>query len=274
MPLNPKVSIIGGGLSAIYAFWGCLDAGYDPDEVQVLYKDRGMSAGAVFMYEAPIEWPMTQVTSILLGTCDQYSINQWGEVRTTSVNKRFNEGKRTYITEYMIVPDDIMVTLWGMIPNKADCPILMQEDFDRLQANRTAVICCFSDGLAKKQRQEAGQLFTFPVHINKTSCNDAIVLYNGLSSVPWVRQTTMSGKIYTEYDKDAKDSDIMYYEHARGNHGGVITRVPDFLPTTPPISREERTQGNLLRVGRYAAYQAGYLSFVVRDEVADFLEHL
>lgn len=274
MPDMPAITIIGGGLSAIYAFWGCIDAGYKPKDVQVLHNNMSIPAGAVFMYETPIPWPSTKVTSILLGTCDQYSINQWGMICETSVNKRFKNGEREYIVEYMVIPDEILPTLWGMIPNKADCGILLNEDIERIKKTRLAVICCFANQEEKKKRQEQGFLTQFPVHSNTSVHSECTVLYNGLESVPWIRQTLMPNKIYTEYATGTDHTQIMRYEHGRGNTGGIIRMLPDILPDCPTSTFEERREGNLLRIGRYAAFKPGYLSHQTRGEVMDFLDKL
>lgn len=268
---NPQITIVGGGLSAIYAYWGCLDAGYTVHDIQVLRKDTGVAGGAIFMYETPIPWPSTKVTSILFGTCDQYAINQWGIICETSVNKRFANGKRDEIMEYMVIPDEILPTLWGMIPHLAECPTLQQEDFDRLKRNRKAVICCFANQEEKKKRQKEGFLTFFPVYNNYAFHSECSVIYNGLPYIPWIRQTMFPNKIFVEYASGTNHNQIMNYEHNRGNKDGLIRMLPDILPDCPPLTVEERTEDNLFRVGRYAAFQPGYLSYQVRDEVSKFL---
>jgi len=274
MLLEPKVSIIGGGLSAIYAYWGAIDAGYKPTEIQVLHNDISKPVGAVFMYESPIPWPNKKVASVLLGSCDIYSINQWGDIHTTSAHKRFSNGDKTKVVERLYLPDEMMTTLWGLIPRKAECPLLNDADFHNLKKKRDAVICTFGNADKRSEYKEKGFLETFPIHSNRSENHDYVIIYNGTAHVPWIRQTVTPGWIHTEYAAGTNTEHILYYEAERGNRNGKLTMAPDFHPDTPPLVWEERIEGNLFRVGRFSSYISGYLSHMARAETRRFLANL
>lgn len=271
---EPKVSIIGGGLSAIYAYWGALDAGYSPLEVQVLHNNLTKPVGAVFMYQSPINWPTKRVTSTLIGTCDNYAINQWGRIVQTSAHKRFHDGRKPTVSERLYFPDEMMITLWGMIPRKAECPLLDSSDFAKLKKKRDAVICTFANADKRSEYQQRGFFEVFPVYSNRTDNTDFVILYNGTTVIPWVRQTVTPNWIHTEYAAGTDRERILRYEAERGNRNGTITMAPDFHPETPPLVWEDRIEGNLFRVGRFASYIPGYLSHQARAETRRFLSNL
>jgi len=271
---EPKVTIIGGGLSAIYSFWGCIDAGYQPSEIQVLHNDISKPAGAVFMYYSPINWPPKYVTSLLLGTCDQYAMNQWGEVRQTSANHRFRNDEIDLVIEELFFPDEMMITLWGMIPRKAECPMLTEADLTAFKKKRDAVICTYANEDQRQERRSKGHLTTFPIHSNRSDNHDFVVLYNGMSTIPWVRQTVTPGWIHTEYAKGTDQEQILRYEFERGNRNGKFSFAPDMHPDCPPVDWDDRREGNLFRVGRFASYTPGYLSHQARGDTAKFLAEL
>jgi len=271
---EPKVTIVGGGLSAIYAFWGCIDAGYKPHQVQVLHNTISTPAGAVFMYSTPIPWPHKKVTSVLLGTCDGYSENQWDDIRPTSAHKRFRDGAINSVTEKLYLPEELLITLWGMIPRKAEVPMMNDSDFHSLKKKRDAVICTFSNPQQMQDRRTQGFLSSFPVYSNRSDNQDYGVLYNGLKSVPWVRQTVTPGWIHTEYAHLTSQEAILRYEHDRGNRNGKFTMAPDLHPDCPPVDWADRREGNLFRVGRFACYIPGYLSHQARGDTAKFLAKL
>jgi len=269
---EPKVSIIGGGLSAIYAYWGAIDAGYKPLEIQVLHNAFAPTVGAVFMYESPIPWPTKRVTSILLGSSDVYAINQWSDIRVTSAHKRFV--KTNIVEEPLYLPEEMLTTLWGIIPRKAECPLFDNDDFKRLKKKRDAVICTFANSDKRQEYKEKGFLKIFPVHSNRSDNHDYVIIYNGTAHVPWVRQTVTPGWIHTEYATGTNTEHILHYEAERGNKNGKLTMAPDFHPDTPPLVWEERIEDNLFRVGRFASYIPGYLSHMARLETQKFLEEL
>ena len=269
-----KVSIIGGGLSALQSYWGCLDAGYSYEEVEILYTAKENPVGAIFMYEAPISWVPTPVTSILLGTCEGYAINQWGHIRPTSVNQRFKEGNQPIIVEQLYIFDEMRSTLWGMIPKKYHIAPMDADKLEKLKQERDAVIATFASQDSKEIYRDLGFLVNLPVHVNAFTSSKHMVFYNGLKSVPWVRQTILSNRIYTEYAIHTPPSDIMRYETDRDNKGGEVTYSMDLHPDCQALSWEKRIEGNLLRVGRFACFMPGYLSHTARRETKRFLEEL
>jgi len=274
MQPDPKVTIIGGGLSAIYAYWGAIDAGYDPYQIQVLHNDISKPVGAVFMYESPIPWPQKKVASVLIGTCDEYSINQWGDVHPTSAHKRFRDGEKTKVVERLYFPDEMLTTLWGLIPRKAECPMMNDADLASLKSKRDGVICTFGNANKRAEYKERGFLELFPIYSNRSDNHDFVVIYNGTPHVPWVRQTVTPGWIHNEYASGADKDRILRYEAERGNRNGKLTMAPDFHPDTPPLVWEERIEDNLFRVGRFSSYIPGYLSHQARAETRRFLSNL
>lgn len=267
--------IIGGGLSAIYSFWGAIDAGYDPTEIQIVTPDKYINPGAVFMYKSPIPWSPVAVNSILLGSAEGYAEKQWGDPDIeTSVNTRF-KGVKDYVTEYLYDPEDLSVTLWGLIPWLVKIDDLLPPQYiDHLSSELDAVICTFSDRETRVKYIDEGTLATFPVYSTKCPGNTYNVIYNGLKYVPWIRQTIMNGKMYVEYPRGTNPQDISNYELYRDNGGGMITNVPDLSPNSKILSSLDRQQGNILRVGRFSSFNPKYLSHHAQEEVYLFLRSL
>jgi hypothetical protein len=201
-------------------------------------------------------------------------MNQWGKIVQTSAHRRFRNGEDTSVVEYLHLPEEMLTTLWGMIPFKSECPMLTAADFERLKKTRDAVICTFANPEKRAEYKEKGFLTSFPIYSNRSDNQDYVVIYNGLSHVPWVRQTVTPGWIHTEYASKDSKNDILRYEVGRGNQNGTITTAPDFVQDTPPLEWEERIEGNLFRVGRMATYIPGYLSSLARSETKKFLEEL
>lgn len=271
---EPKISIIGGGLSAIYSYFGCLDAGYTQQDIEVIYSSRANPIGAVFMYETPFPWPTTNVVSLLMGTPDQYSLNQWGQVKKTSAHKRFMQSPA--VVEQLFVYEEMKTTLWGMIPIKMESPMLSTEFIADLKKRRKAVIATFANPQRKKEYTDNNYMIPLPVYINKINTDKHIVIYNGLTDVPWVRQTISMGMIYTEYPSYYANNPtvIMAHEASRDNKNGQFNVISDLHPNCPDLEWSERIEDNLFRVGRFAAFMPGYLSHQARQETARFLNYI
>jgi len=270
---EPDITIIGGGLSAIYAYFGCLDAGYNADQIEVLASKMALPIGAIFMYESPIPWVATPITSILLGTADVYSVNQWTKVVKTSAHNRFGNSQKT-VTDYLYMYEEMATTLWGMMPSLRESKPLSPTDIEELKHERKAVICTFANPTTKQGYADKGYLINFPIYINKVETDKHIVVYNGLNTIPWVRQTMVPGHQYTEYPNHVFSIAVATYENNRGNGDGQIHFAPDLMPNTPPLTWDERIENNLLRVGRLAAFETGYLSHKARRETSRFLQEL
>jgi hypothetical protein len=268
---DPVITIIGGGLSALYSYWGALDAGYTAQEIEVLYTSRNAPVGAVFMYESPIPWQYTNVTSILFGTCDGYSINQWGHVRKTSAHTRFRNGDFPVITDQLYMLEEMLVTLWGMILRKREIDFITEEQINSIKPTRKAIICTFPNKDLKQKYKERKLLDYIPIYSNSIVSDKHIVIYNGDILIPWVRQTIVPGSIFTEYPFMTSSENIIAYETMRGNKGGKLSLIQDLMPDSPPLSWEERIEDNLLRVGRLSCFTSGYLSNQARREVTKFL---
>lgn len=266
--MEPEITIIGGGLSAIYAYWGCLDAGFDPEEIEVLASKMALPIGAIFLYESPIPWKSTPITSILLGTADLYSINQWTKIVKTSAHARFEREK--IVQDNLYLYEEMCTVLWGLIPGLHSSRPLSPVDLEELKQERRAVICTFPNPTYKAGYAEKGYLINFPIFIGETQTDKHIVVYNGLSTMPWVRQTIVPGHTYTEYPFHLSDQVITRYEENRNNEGNIHF-ASDLMPNTPPLSWNERKEDNLLRVGRLAVFKTGYLAHEARQDVVRFL---
>jgi len=271
--LNPKISIIGGGLSSIFAFWGCLDANYQPEEIEIIYTSRANPIGAVFMYETPIPWPPTHVVSVLIGTPDQYAINQWAQKRKTSAHKRFQQAPA--VSEQLYLYEEMKTILWSLIPRKRESQMLSNEYIDDLKRNRVAVIATFSNQERKREYMQKNWAIQIPIYVNTINSDKHVVYYNGFEHIPWIRQTISQGMSYTEYPSRITDPTfIMSYEAQRDSKDGNVRLTPDLHPDCPDLEWGERVEGNLFRVGRFAAFSPGYLSHMARQETTRFLKNL
>jgi hypothetical protein len=268
---DPAITIIGGGLSALYSYWGCLDADYKPDDIEVLYTSRNAPVGAIFMYESPIPWQYTDVTSILFGTCDGYSQNQWGKVRKTSAHTRFRNGDFPIITEQLYMLEEMLVTLWGMIPRKREIEYITDAQISSYKPARKAIVCTFPNPELMVEYKKNGFFEPIPIYANSIISDKHIVIYNGDRSIPWVRQTIVPGKIFTEYPFMTSPEFVLSYEAMRSNAGGKINLIPDLTPDSPPLAWEDRIEDNIFRVGRLSCFTPGYLSHQARRETTKFL---
>lgn len=275
MTKEAKVSIVGGGLSAIFSYWGCLDAGYKNDEIEIYCSDIPRTEGAVFLYECPISWPQVKVTSTLLGTCRGYSMKQWNDPTIiTSVHKRFSMGLNPVVEEYLWLPQDVITTLWGMVSKIVRTSPLTEGQIDSLAANREAVICTFPAQDVWDKAIEWGYIQKIPIYISSCSMQSPTVVYNGLDWIPWVRQTIMSTQMMVEYPRDSTDDEIMTYEDGRGNYSGMIRRVKEVASHAKFIPSEIRLRQNILSVGRFSRLDPKVFSHHARSEVRTFLSSL
>jgi hypothetical protein len=270
---DAEITIIGGGLSAVYSYWGCRDAGYEPDQIEVLASKIALPIGAIFLYESPIPWVATPITSILLGTADVYSMNQWKRIVPTSAHTRFNNSQKT-VTDYLYMYQEMATILWGQMPGLRESKPLSSTEIEQLKHERQAVICTFANPTHRQVYVHEGYLVNFPIYINKVETDKHIVIYNGLNTIPFVRQTIVPGHMYTEYPHHILGAVITQYEENRGNGDGNIHFAPDLMPNTPPLAWHERIEDNLLRVGRLAAFKTGYLSHHARMDTKRFLMEL
>lgn len=268
-----KITIVGGGLSAIYAFWGAKDAGYDPYEIEVIKTLTPEPLGAVFMYECPISWKGVEVRSLLLGTAEGYAAKQWGDPTVqTSAHKRFALFSQK--EEWLVDPREVMPVLWSMIPNIRRLGMQTQREINALCFKREAVICTFANPDIKHKYAEAGHLCNFNVAILPAHNPSYTVVYNGTEEIPWVRFTTFPHCSFAEYPVgyDSKkiydDWDSISYEKI------TVQRVPDVFPDCPHLDPASREEGNLLRVGRMAVFDRHYLSHQARKDTENFLRRI
>jgi hypothetical protein len=267
-----KISIIGGGLSAIYSYFGCIEAGYEPHEIEILHNGFSKLPGAIFMYESPIPWMPHLVLNVLLGTCEDYAYKQWGNYKVkTSAHIRFSNGQHPKAEEYLYDPHELLPTLWGMMLNLRQVEPLDDKEIKNLKKQRKAVICTFSSKEHRKFYQENGYLQLIPVYSTLNDLTIYNVIYNGMQHIPWIRQTIMPGRTYVEYPHGINVDKIGEYEFGRDNDGGTLSLVPDLTPDCPPLLAEQFCEDNLIRVGRFAVYDPKYLSHFATEYVATFL---
>lgn len=269
-----KIAIVGGGMSAIYAYWGCLDAGVPAGNIEIMTHERIHPAGAMFMYECPIDLYPEELLSILVGDCDIYARKQWQTEDSTSAHKRFDNGNIRQVGEPIWDPNTVLPILWSLIPNIRKIGLLSPGDLDLLQQSYKAVICTFPDREIRETYNAEGWIVFIPVYRNSLPGTHYACIYNGLQEIPWVRQTIVPGSIYTEYPHYVDEAFIREFEDYRGNDGGNVRRLLDLKPGTPPLDDDEIRDGNLLRVGRLATFRRSALSHSARYEVREFLENL
>lgn len=273
---EPKIYIVGGGLSAVYSYFGALKSGYKPEEVEVLVGSKTPLAGAVFMYSSPIPWTSVLVNNILLGSCDNYSMKQWGSLQQTSAHKRFYNGALDTVLEKLYDPADLYPALWGLISRVAIIGSLDEDDVAMLQKRAKAVICTFPDPEVRSSLNP-DNFAKIPIYesIPEVPSINHIVIYNGLLEVPWIRKTLMPGRCFTEYPHTTSPSDIARWEDRRTIYEfGKLHFRPDIHPLTIPLRWEERCSGNLLRVGRQAIFDPKYLSHQAQEDTERFLREL
>jgi hypothetical protein len=267
-----KVSIVGGGPSAVYAYFGAIDAGYTKSEIEVLAPGFTQPPGAFWLRDSPIPWPMVSIRSILFGKAEVYSLKQWGYARPTSAEERFADSPT--VEEFGFNPYTLLPTLWSVLP-VVKCSTLSEREIEDLKCKREAVIQTFPiEGKLPEQ-------FRFPVYCNKADSIDFVCIYNGGTQSAWVRQTLMPGKVFVEYPSElwATDSHlwadkIVDIENDRWGPGGVVRLAPDLHPETVPLTWQERIDGNRFLVGRFATKNRKSLSHESRVEVTQFLKEI
>jgi hypothetical protein len=267
-----RVAILGGGLSSLYAYWGCLDAGISPGNIELMVHERIEPAGAVFMYQCPIPLFPSELLSILIGSCDNYSVKQWKENRRTSAHERFMEGTQKEVGEPIWDPTTVIPILWSLIPNVRRVGLFTPEDLTTISMSYGAVICTFPNKETREDYKRNGYIVSIPIYSRDIASQDYICIYNGDLNIPWVRQTIVPGRSYTEYPFYTDQKFVEQYEDFRGNGGGEIKHSIDLKPDTPGLSDAECTENNLFRVGRLAMFRRGYLSHMARYDVAKFVE--
>ena len=277
MPRKPlKVVILGGGPSALFAWYGARDAGYDWDEVQVRAEKKSYPPGAFWLHEVPVpRFKPDNITVRLEGTAEQYSINQWGKAYPTSASQyKAPQVLKAYN------PHELIPKFWDVINFKFQPGTYTKEAIEGLAEAVPYVIQTFP---THPGTLEIMRMYQFPVYsttydVKKDPGN--LCLYNGtvMEDEFHVNRTTKafghaSFEFTRQYPKDLKLAAIRQKELEMGLDGkGFFSMVPDMHPDQEPVQhRVVGGKGNILLVGRWTTLDRKALSHDAQVQVRDFL---
>lgn len=267
--MNPKIVILGGGPSALFAWFGAIQMGYTEDEVEIWCRDQVFPPGAFWLHESPIPTQASYIRIMLQGSPAAYSRNQWGEDYPSSWDDAgYSEEKIAYD------PHRVIPWLWSKVSYCFDTTEWTTKKILELSTEVKAVIQTFS--LDQYVIDQARQ-YKFPTYTSNYVHGGNTCIYNGNPDVPWVRTTIAFGKYSVEYPAswlDRMDRIKEIHDKVTGNDGKMVI-LPDLHPTVQPILlRVYGPHSNILKTGRFTTLNRKALSHHTQREVRDFLRGL
>lgn len=268
-----KVLILGAGPSAVFSYFGCLDAGVPWYEVRIEAESFSQPPGAFWLRESPIPWEKINIPITLVGSKEGYSWKQWGmEVETSAdsyfpggVNSNNSHGRMAF--EWGYDPTILLPTLYSMMPVRVG----IRHNSDSLRdlcSKFEAVIITFP--LDRSKPIIKVPVLHFPEIRSSFSC-----VYGGLESIPWVRQTTSPSGLFQEYPYYTEEKEMEEFrieqERIQGKYSTYRRIVELPLGTEPLQGNDLRPYPNCLMVGRMATRNRKTLSHDARNQVRDFL---
>lgn len=266
--MNPRVVILGGGPSSVFAYYGALQAGYKDSEVEIWASKQTYPSGAFWLHEVPVNrFAPAHIDIILNGSPNIYCQKQWGMIYETSWLSY--PGYRSQVLGYN--PHAVLPHLWRDV-NKTICSdIWSTGKILELAAEIEVVVQTFPTQI---DIIKYSQGFRLPVYTATAETGANYCIYNGSEMFPWVRKTQAFGYVSYEYPYTwvERIDEIMQVHEPENLVDPKISFVPDLVPTTKPIA--DTVYGpkrNILLVGRWATLNRKALSHHAQKQVREFL---
>lgn len=245
------IAILGTGSSALFSIMACNDRGLAPS---VFGKQSSFPAGAFYYHWLPAyyeRWlPMYPINYTYIGTEEGYIQKQWGNVKCETSFGKYDFEKGFNPAEVL----DLFKEL-GIYELISDRELLTGDIFNLCEEYK-AVICTFP--LAETEITIKPIQRPVTIEIPKNPENNRIT-YCGSYEFPWVRQSILFGKKYTEYAKIEHVPDDMHHVKIADIHPDAVAQFP-LIPT------------NLHFIGRYAEYNRKRLAheaYSMTEEILD-----
>ncbi|KKN66960.1 hypothetical protein LCGC14_0466400 [marine sediment metagenome] len=258
---NLKVAILGGGISAAYINYACLEVGIKPF---VISKAKtGASAGCFWLHWIPkslfkkgLKYERIYLSSI--GTEENYVKKQWGNVRVTDESSSFPVQAEIV---YGYDPAYILPFLWQDTDVASSGNISDARAYD-LTLEYDIVFKTFPNTCDIKQHQK--YLCTFPVvtYIDSNLLQN-LVMYNGIENDELVRFSVLFRRAHYEF-LHLKVIEPHQYKY------GKLGTMTDIHPMSPPLM-SELYASNLYLIGRYAQFKRRMLAHEAYDEATKIL---
>lgn len=268
---DPKVVILGGGPSAVYAYYAAIMSGYLRDQVEIWTKDKAVTypPGAFWLHQLPpncvIESP-ERMEVRLLGTAEGYSRKQWEETYPTSAG---NYAEPKVLAAYN--PHKVLPKLWAKCNVKHDGNKYSAGDVLRIAESVPYVIQTFPTDY---ETLDLMQCYSYPTYLGPVANLHNMCVYQGRAGIPWVRMTCAFGWVNLEYPATwLKDvGRIKAVEDINWSSDGKVVVTPDFHPTVEPIANPViGPKENVLLTGRWATRRRGMLTHETYTDVLHFL---
>lgn len=262
---NPKVIILGGGASSVYAYYGALAADYKAEEVQIWATGLTYPPGAFWLHELPpnygAEERPSEIEVRLQGTTEAYSRRQWGNAYPTSVDTYCGRTVKAYN------PHVYLPRMWEGC-NRLHVDRKWNLEMIHELAQRYAFVIVTFPVVRRAIRSM--QLLKVPVYHNDnpslhTQHKGDYCLYNGMSipEMEWVRVTKAFGRVSSEYPHTMTEQldYILGNETRIWGKGGTVSLVPELHPTTVKLTSQVLGQkDNIILTGRWATLNRKALS--------------
>lgn len=267
-----KVIILGGGLSAAFAWRACLDHGIVPDVI----TDRIFTppGGCIWVQWLPKSikdkslWE--EITIERVGTAEGYARKMWGRDVKTSFPAEDTKTKG-------VNPVKAAKALWGnkeLLKPKLKQVTVDQKILDSVALAYDVVILTFPLGAAKPEWETPIWVLTKERFLT-TGKN--LVVYGGGNEQPFVRYSYLFGIQSFEFPPqraEAKTHSLTAYEWAAENNliDDPVARLW-YAPEIPPeevtgkINVDNYADGNVLYCGRWASGSRKFLSHQTYDRV-------
>ena len=266
MTPRADVLILGSGPSAAYAVLACEDAGMSCE----VMSNRGPNVsqvGAFFLHWVPdrLEAKPTKVQVWGVGTREGYLTKQWGpEFRGIPTSFPSEERMEKWY------PSSALSRVWEQVSYHRGA-VAGDADLAKLGGQYGRVFHTFSSQRSGTSRR----LQMFPTlsrqQREERDYGSNLVIYNGDPAEAHIRVTVAWGRLSVEFPRGTPQGEVRGYRRQfRGEPDTVMLR--DILPTTAPVSREERVADNVIPLGRFATWDRRALSHHAYQGVLDALK--
>lgn len=257
---NPKVLIIGGGLPALYAYFGARAAGYGYREIEVRANEVIKPQDVYYLEPIPGTGMDTQKDTVRIqidGTADQYMANMWGAPYVSNL-RRYNVPQ----VEYAIDPAQWFKRLWGFVNFKSDPHAFTPKRIEDLSTRFDYVIQTIGNS---DHHINLINRYLFPLWIgeyDRSKVTGSHIYYNGQaqpSDQYYLKVNILFGRMSVLFPKQYRPPNLGKQMVETFKQFGVrgigrFISYPDLRPDQDtPVNRILGAKDNILLTGKWAA---------------------
>ena len=280
MTKHPEIflSVLGNGWNSIYAYFGAIESGLTPQQVELVSIDSIKTVDLDFLESAPIsEVSPVEVSFQLIGEITTFFEKMWGspEIETDAL-RIFSGGTSKYVDIKLYNPNTVKRKVLKTIPNQRALEDINESAVIKYAKTRKMVICTFPRTEIANAFRKHGFLIDFTVSISGTSKDEGnLVVYNGKNTVPWLRQIFRNRQVYTLYPYNLTTDQIIQLETDSGRPNPTIRKITEVHPNAPLYTKLPNNEPyNLIRIGKESLLDRAWKPHNARTEVSLFIDYL